>query len=628
MKARLTHGRTRSQFVCALAAGALIATAPLAQAWAEIAPDVRSQSSTQMSSEPELVYINTVSDSSVRTQNFNENWKFYLGDASGAEGEQFDDSAWKNVDLPHDYSIDQGYTTAGEAESGYKLGGIGWYRKSFTVGEALKGKTVRIDFDGVYMDSTVWVNGHQLGNHPYGYSPFSYDITEYLKFGESNTITVKANHQTPSSRWYSGSGIGRDVDLVITDPVHVDRDGVVVTTPELSDSNKTQVKTHLKTVVTNKGNKDASVKVVQTVIPRGGTPEQAIARVESAATNIAAGASATVEQDAITTAAPELWTLDNPNLYTVRTEIKQEDRVVDSYDVDFGYRFFNFDANTGFSLNGEGMKLKGVCMHHDQGSLGSVDTHDALERQVKLLKNMGCNSIRATHNPHSRELTEICNEQGMLLVLEMFDGWTSAKNDNRNDYSRFFNQAMGESELIDGEASKTWAQFDLEQSMKRDINAPSVIMWSLGNEMTEGTGGIANFQQVQKNLITWAQAVDTTRPITTGDNKFKGGEQATELNPAGIADAGGIVGFNYMDGNRYKDVHQKAPHVEALRIRDRFCHQQPWRVHHQGQQQAQRRQVADVVRQVRGVVGSHRLQGVVRHHHQRLYGWRICVDRF
>lgn len=512
-----------------------------------------------MSSEPELVYINTVSDSSVRTQNFNENWKFYLGDASGAEGEQFDDSAWKNVDLPHDYSIDQEYTTAGEAESGYKLGGIGWYRKSFTVGEALKGKTVRIDFDGVYMDSTVWVNGHQLGNHPYGYSPFSYDITEYLKFGESNTITVKANHQTPSSRWYSGSGIGRDVDLVITDPVHVDRDGVVVTTPELSDSNKTQVKTHLKTVVTNKGNKDASVKVVQTVIPRGGTPEQAIARVESAATNIAAGASATVEQDAITTAAPELWTLDNPNLYTVRTEIKQEDRVVDSYDVDFGYRFFNFDANTGFSLNGEGMKLKGVCMHHDQGSLGSVDTHDALERQVKLLKNMGCNSIRATHNPHSRELTEICNEQGMLLVLEMFDGWTSAKNDNRNDYSRFFNQAMGESELIDGEASKTWAQFDLEQSMKRDINAPSVIMWSLGNEMTEGTGGITIFQQVQKNLITWAQAVDTTRPITTGDNKFKGGEQATELNPAGIADAGGIVGFNYMDGNRYKDVHQKHP---------------------------------------------------------------------
>lgn len=512
-----------------------------------------------MSSEPELIYINTVSDPSTRVQNFNENWKFYLGDASGAEGEQFDDSAWKNIDLPHDYSIDQEYTTAGEAESGYKLGGIGWYRKSFTVGEALKGKTVRIDFDGVYMDSTVWINGHQLGNHPYGYSPFSYDITEYLKFGESNTITVKVNHQTPSSRWYSGSGIGRDVDLVITDPVRVDRDGVVVTTPELSDSNKTQVKTHLKTVVTNKGNKDASVKVVQTVIPRGGTPEQAIARVESAATNIAAGASATVEQDAITTTAPELWTLDDPNLYTVRTEIKQEDRVVDSYDVDFGYRFFNFDANTGFSLNGEGMKLKGVCMHHDQGSLGSVDTHDALERQVKLLKNMGCNSIRATHNPHSRELTEICNEQGMLLILEMFDGWTSAKNDNRNDYSRFFNQAMGESELIDGEASKTWAQFDLEQSMKRDINAPSVIMWSLGNEMTEGTGGITNFQQVQKNLITWAQAVDTTRPITTGDNKFKGGEQATELNPAGIADAGGIVGFNYMDGNRYKDVHQKHP---------------------------------------------------------------------
>lgn len=559
MRARLTQGRTPGRLICALTAGALIAAAPIAQAWAEIAPEVRSQSSTQMSSEPELVYINSVGDPSVRVQNFNEGWKFYLGDASGAEAEQFDDSAWKNVDLPHDYSIDQEYTTAGEAESGYKLGGIGWYRKNFKVDESLKGKIVRIDFDGVYMDSTVWINGHELGNHPYGYSPFSYDITKYLNYGGSNTIAVKVNHQTPSSRWYSGSGIGRDVDLVVTNPVHVDRDGVVVTTPELSASKKTDVKTHLKTTLANKGKEDVSVKVIQTVFPRGGNPEQKIASVESGEKNVPAGQSVTIEQDATTTGAPELWTVNDPNLYTVRTEVKQGDKVVDTYDVNFGYRFFEFDANNGFSLNGEAVKLKGVCMHHDQGALGSVNARDAIERQVKILKEMGCNSIRATHNPHSRELTEICDEQGMLLVLEMFDGWTSAKNDNRNDYARFFNRQMGESELIGGEASKTWAKFDLEQSMKRDINAPSVIMWSLGNEMTEGTGGIANFQQVQQNLITWAKAVDTTRPITTGDNKFKGGEHATELNPQGIASADGVVGFNYMDGNRYRDVHQKHP---------------------------------------------------------------------
>ena len=555
MKERLIQRRKPSHLICAIAAGALIATAPLTQTWAEIVPEVRSQSSTQMSSEPELVYISTVDNPAVRVQNFNENWKFYLGDASGADGEQFDDSAWKNVDLPHDYSIDQEYTTAGEAESGYKLGGIGWYRKNFKVDESLKGKSIRIDFDGVYMDSTVWINGHRLGNHPYGYSPFSYDITEYLRFGELNTIAVKVNHQTPSSRWYSGSGIGRDVDLVVTDPVHVERDGVVVTTPELA-ADKTNVKTHLKTVLTNKGVEAASVTVAQTVFPRGGTLDQQIAHVESVVTTIAAGKSATVEQDALA-ANPTLWTVDAPTLYTVRTEIKQNGKVVDTYDVDFGYRFFSFDADTGFSLNGQNMKLKGVCMHHDQGALGSVNTRDAIERQVKILKEMGCNSIRATHNPHSRELTEICDEQGMLLVLEMFDGWTAPKNDNRNDYARFFNQEMGKSELIGSEATKKWAQFDLEQSMMRDINAPSVIMWSLGNEMTEGTSGIGNFQQVQKNLIGWAKAVDATRPVTTGDNKMKDGK--TDLNPAGLAEVDGIVGFNYMDANRYKDVHREHP---------------------------------------------------------------------
>lgn len=555
MKERLIQRRKPSHLICAIAAGALIATAPLTQTWAEIVPEVRSQSSTQMSSEPELVYISTVDNPALRVQNFNENWKFYLGDASGADGEQFDDSAWKNVDLPHDYSIDQEYTTAGEAESGYKLGGIGWYRKNFKVDESLKGKSVRIDFDGVYMDSTVWINGHRLGNHPYGYSPFSYDITEYLRFGELNTIAVKVNHQTPSSRWYSGSGIGRDVDLVVTDPVHVERDGVVVTTPELA-ADKTNVKTHLKTVLTNKGVEAASVTVAQTVFPRGGTLDQQIAHVESVVTTIAAGKSATVEQDALT-ANPTLWTVDAPTLYTVRTEIKQNGKVVDTYDVDFGYRFFSFDADTGFSLNGQNMKLKGVCMHHDQGALGSVNTRDAIERQVKILKEMGCNSIRATHNPHSRELTEICDEQGMLLVLEMFDGWTATKNDNRNDYARFFNQEMGKSELVGSEATKKWAQFDLEQSMMRDINAPSVIMWSLGNEMTEGTSGIGNFQQVQKNLIGWAKAVDATRPVTTGDNKMKDGK--TDLNPAGLAEVDGIVGFNYIDANRYKDVHREHP---------------------------------------------------------------------
>lgn len=195
--------------------GALLLATPATYAFADQAPEVRSASSTQMSSKEEVVYVNTLNDPAARIQNFNENWKFNLGDAKGAEAPEFDDSSWEHVDLPHDYSIDQDYTKQGEAESGYKLGGIGWYRKSFMVGPEMAGKNIRVDFDGVYMDSTVWINGHKLGGHPNGYTQFSFDLTKYIKPGEENTLVVKVNHETPSSRWYSGSGIGRDVNLVL-----------------------------------------------------------------------------------------------------------------------------------------------------------------------------------------------------------------------------------------------------------------------------------------------------------------------------------------------------------------------------------------------------------------------------
>ena len=221
-------------------------------------PEVRSQSSMQMSSVPEVVYVNNISDTGIRTQSFNDNWKFYLGDASGAEAQAFDDSTWEYVTLPHDYSIDQDYSPSMEAESAYKPGGVGWYRKSFYVDQALAGKQVRIDFDGVYMDTTVWINGTQLGNHPYGYTPFSFDLTPYLKAGEENVITVKVNHQTPSSRWYSGSGIGRNVDLVVTGKVAVAKDGVRVTSPDLQAQSSGAVTTKLSSTVSNSGDADVA----------------------------------------------------------------------------------------------------------------------------------------------------------------------------------------------------------------------------------------------------------------------------------------------------------------------------------------------------------------------------------
>lgn len=543
--------------------GALLLATPATYAFADQAPEVRSASSTQMSSKEEVVYVNTLNDPAARIQNFNENWKFNLGDAKGAEAPEFDDSSWEHVDLPHDYSIDQDYTKQGEAESGYKLGGIGWYRKSFMVGPEMAGKNIRVDFDGVYMDSTVWINGHKLGGHPNGYTQFSFDLTKYIKPGEENTLVVKVNHETPSSRWYSGSGIGRDVNLVVTDPLHVAKDGVVVTTPELGENNKTNVKTNFKTTVNNNGKDSATFTVVNTVFPRGGKPEQKIAEVSSEKT-VEAGKSATVEATANTTSAPQLWSTTSPNLYTVRTQIKQGDKVVDTYDVDFGYRFFDFDANNGFTLNGQKMKIKGVCMHHDQGALGSVSSRDALERQVKLLKDMGCNAIRTSHNAPAKELVEICNEQGMMLDVEFFDGLAWPKNGNGKDYARFFKQKMGESELVGCDKDKIWAQFDLEQGIARDINSPAVIMWSLGNEMSEGAAGYDQSQarKILQNLINWAQAADPTRVVTTGDNKMKGNASDDTLSSDLIGDAkgkGGVVGLNYATSAQYQSVHKAKP---------------------------------------------------------------------
>lgn len=543
--------------VCAAAFAAAAFTLPVAQAWAagDVSPELRSQTQTQMSSAPEIAYVSNVSDPSQRTVSFNDNWKFNLGDASGAQAGSFDDSSWQYVTLPHDYSIDQDYASNLEAESAYKPGGIGWYRKSFFLDSTLAGKQIRIDFDGVYMDATVWVNGTELGNHPYGYTPFSFDLTPYLKTGEENTIAVKVNHQVPSSRWYSGSGIGRNVDLVVTDKVSVTRDGVHVSAPQLQSENGGNVTTKLSSTIVNNGDKDANVTLVQTIFPKGGKVEQAIGTVTTDAQAVAAGESKTIESQ-ISAANPSLWSTESPNLYTVRTDVKVDDKVVDTYDTVFGYRWFNYDVTNGFSLNGKNVKLKGVCMHHDQGALGSVDSRAAVERQVRILKEMGCNSIRTSHNTPSRVLVEVCEEQGILLDEEIFDGWTDAKNGNSFDYARFFNKKVGDSKIIGAKSDQVWAEFDLKATIARDFNSPSVIMWSVGNEMI--TGGTKPFDETaQLNLIKWTKEADTSRPVTLGDNQLKGG--SWNYHPDNLANAGGLIGINYADGSRYDQLHANNP---------------------------------------------------------------------
>ena len=553
--------RKRKSLVAALALSLLIqgvaGNVAVDKAYAE---QVRSQSVTQMSSEKEVVNLTSFSKKSKRTENFNEDWKFYLGDASNAESLSFDDSRWTGVNLPHDYSIHQEFNKNLEAESGYLPGGIGWYRKHFSLTQDMADKEFRLDFDGVYMDATVWVNGKLLGSHPYGYTPFSFNLTKHLKFdGTDNVVTVKVNHQTPSSRWYSGSGIYRDVKLQIMNKVHIDLNGVKIETPEL-DKNQNDVKVNIKAKLTNAlmENKDVRIKAV--IFKKGDVPSTNIGETVVEAKSLKAKVSSEVSLS-LTAKSPKLWDTENPNLYTVRVEVLEGDKVLDTYDSDYGFRWFTANKDTGTYLNGKPVKLKGVCMHHDQGALGAAAYKRATERQVEILKDMGCNSIRVTHNPASQVLIDICNEKGILLIEEMFDGWMYPKNGNRNDYARWFNKLVGANNSIVGaKANMTWAEFDLRAAIARGRNAPAIVMWSLGNEIQEGTPkGSSGFAVKAPDLIKWAKDVDDTRILTIGSNAVKGiGNEHTGIGDQ-LTDVGGMSGTNYSDGANYDYIRRQHP---------------------------------------------------------------------
>ena len=528
-------------------------------AWA-VEDATRSDSTTQMSSTPEVVYSSAVDSKQNRTSDFDANWKFMLSDSVQAQDPAFDDSAWQQVDLPHDYSITQKYSQSNEAESAYLPGGTGWYRKSFTIDRDLAGKRIAINFDGVYMNATVWFNGVKLGTHPYGYSPFSFDLTGNAKFGGENTIVVKVENRLPSSRWYSGSGIYRDVTLTVTDGVHVGNNGVAIKTPSLATQNGGNVTMNLTTKVANDTKAAANITLKQTVFPKGGKTDAAIGTVTTASKSIAAGASADVTST-ITAASPKLWSIKNPNLYTVRTEVLNGGKVLDTYDTEYGFRWTGFDAASGFSLNGEKVKLKGVSMHHDQGSLGAVANRRAIERQVEILQKMGVNSIRTTHNPAAKALIDVCNEKGVLVVEEVFDMWNRSKNGNTEDYGKWFGQAIaGDNAVLGGDKDETWAKFDLTSTINRDRNAPSVIMWSLGNEMMEGiSGSVSGFPATSAKLVAWTKAADSTRPMTHGDNKIKANWNESNTMGDNLTANGGVVGTNYSNGANYDKIRTDHP---------------------------------------------------------------------
>lgn len=461
-------------------------------------------------------------------ENFNANWKFHLGNITNADDPQFNDSSWRILNLPHDWSIEGEFSDTNPATigGGALPGGIGWYRKSFFVDEKDKEKSIFIEFDGIYKNSEVWINGEYLGKRPYGYSSFRYELTPFLKYGnKANILSVKVdNSKQPNSRWYSGSGIYRNVRLVITGKIAVDHWGTYVLTSDISNNS---AKISIKTRIRNSSTSDNQVELISTVLdPKG--------KLAGSITN-----SANILKDSLNDYCqelvinnPHLWSVESPNLYSIKTEVKVNDKITDEYITPFGIRYFEFDKDKGFILNGKPLKILGVCNHHDLGCLGAAINNRAIERQLEILKAMGCNGIRTSHNPPAPELLDLCDKMGFIVMDEAFDMWKKQK--NPYDYASDWDE---------------WHKRDLQDLIIRDRNHPSVFIWSIGNEVIEqynksdSSGTI-----IARELVSIVKELDTTRPVTSALN------DPVPANPVIKSEALDLIGYNY-----HHDVFNKFP---------------------------------------------------------------------
>ena len=487
--------------------------------------------------------------------NFDKGWRFILADSAQMSLAMYDDSAWRMLNVPHDWAIEGDFSaSAPSGNSGGALpGGVGWYRKSFEVAAADKGKLFYIDFDGVYMNAKVWINGQLLGQRPYGYSSFRFDLTPHLKFGAKNVVAVRVdNSDQPNSRWYSGCGIYRHVWLVKTEKIHVAHWGTHV----VAEGNKVSVSVSIDNNTTSQ----------QTVVVRNKIISPVGVQVASASKKLSLNPSAKSIRSLsqLKVSRPQIWSCETPYIYKVVTTIEQNGKVVDTYETPTGFRTFKFDAEKGFSLNGKSMKINGVCQHHDLGCLGAAVNEDALYRQLRILKEMGTNAVRCSHNPPAPELLAMCDTMGLIVMDESFDMWRRRK--TKNDYARFFDQ---------------WAERDLTDLVLRDRNHPSILMWSIGNEVLEqwSSADADTLSAEQANLILNAghdastlshgtemsvnsllckklceiiRRLDNTRPITAGCNEP---DPKNHLFKSGALD---IIGFNYHH-QWVKDVPKNFP---------------------------------------------------------------------
>jgi beta-galactosidase len=464
------------------------------------------------------------------TDRFDFDWKFILTDVPEAKEPGFDDAAWTDVRLPHDWSIGQSFVENNWrlGSMAYLPGGIGWYRKSFELPAEQKGKRIYIHFDGVYHQSDVYVNGKHAGFHPYGYTGFEYDITPYIHFGKKNVIAVRVDHSnSPSSRWYSGSGIYRHVWLKVLNPVHVANWGTYVTTPRIE---RESAAVNVRTSVENHSGKSRTVVLdseIRTV--------EGHVIVQTSSSVILVGKGKKEVSHNLEVSNPRLWSIDEPVLYTLVSIIRENNQEIDRYETPFGIRDIRFDSDRGFFLNGKPVKMKGMDLHQDAGSLGTAVPDRSFERRLQILKEYGCNAIRCSHNPPAPEFLDLCDRLGFVVIDEAFDKWKSGY------YAQYFDR---------------WWEKDLSAMLLRDRNHPSIVLWSIGNEVAEQNDTTGVSVQRMKMLQDCVHKTEPSRKVTMAiaPNDIK-----TRLyNANGLNDAVDVVGYNYQE-QFFFDDHRQYP---------------------------------------------------------------------
>ena len=450
-------------------------------------------------------------------QVFDFDWKFKLFDNKEASAPNFDDAQWEEVQLPHDWSIKLPLNKNGSTSMGFLPGGIGWYRKSFNVPSDYKNKTVKIQFDGVYHQCDIFINGIHIGFHPYGYIGFEYNLSPYLNFGGKNTLSVRVDHSnSPSSRWYSGSGIYRHAWLTVTDLTQISTSGTYVTTPKIL---KESADVKIEVTIENNSKESKNITIENRILKANG--EQVSFKKSSSV--ISKSGTLKIDQ-LLSVQKPELWSIDSPNMYRMVTTLKVGNKIVDNYITPFGIRSTKFDPDKGFFLNGENIKLKGMCLHQDAGVLGTAVPDRSFERRLQILKEYGCNAIRCSHNPPAPEFLDLCDRLGFVVIDESFDKWEDGY------YKKYFNE---------------WWEKDLNAMLQRDKNHPSIIIWSIGNEVREQNDTTGHGKAIAKMLVDYVHKTEPTRPVTVvlapGDVKKR------SFNKSGFSGVPDIVGYNYQE---------------------------------------------------------------------------------